>query len=160
MRYFSKLSMLFPAVIFAASLFVGLSSVANAADDHKIVVQISSADSKAQGRTLKRIGWILDDFNGKASVEVVAIGPAFGMLAKTGKFAGKVKKLMGRGVVFTACSTIQKMLKKMGHSTDLVDGVKHVKVGPAHIIRLQAKGYKYLALFFGSSPEIRGSGDR
>ena len=148
MKYFSKLSMLMAVAIFAACLFAGMTSTAIAGDGHKVVVQISSSDEKAQGRTLKRVGWILDDFNDKATVEVVAIGPAFGMLAKDGKFAGKVKKLMARGVVFTADATIQKMMKKMSLPTDLVDGVKHVKVGPAHIIKRQIEGYKYLALFF------------
>jgi len=116
--------------------------------DAKIVVQISSNDARAQGRTLKRVGWTMDAFKGKAILEVVAIGPAFNMLAKDGKFAKKVSKLMKQGVVFTADASIQKMMKKHKVPTDLVAGVKHVKVGPAHIVKLQMQGYKYLALFF------------
>jgi len=119
------------------------------AEDHaKIVVQMSSNDARAQGRTIKRVGWIMDAFKDKATLEVVAFGPAFNMLAKDGKFAKKVSKLMKRGVVFTADASIQKMMKKHKVPTDLVAGVKHVKVGPAHIVKLQMQGYKYLALFF------------
>ncbi len=56
----------------------------------KIVVQISSNDTRAQGRTLKRVGWIMDAFKDKATLEVVAIGPAFNLLAKDGRFVKKV----------------------------------------------------------------------
>ncbi len=120
----------------------------NAEDHAKIVVQMSSNDARAQSRTLKRVGWVMDEFKDKATLEVVAIGPAFGMLAKDGKHNKTIKKLMKRGVVFTADASIQKMMKMHKISTDLVDGVKHVKVGPAHIVKLQMQGYKYLALFF------------
>ncbi len=117
-------------------------------DHPKIVVQMSSNDARAQGRTLKRVGWIMDSFKDKTTLEVVSIGPAFSMLAKDGKFSKKVSKLMKRGVVFTADASIQKMMKKHKLPTDLVAGVKHVKVGPVHIVKLQMQGYKYLALFF------------
>ena len=138
--------------LFSAIMAFGLltsTAMADRDEDYaKIVVQMSSNDARAQGRTLKRVGWIMDSFKGKATLEVVSIGPAFSMLAKDGKFAKKVSKLMKRGVVFTADASIQKMMKKHKLPTDLVAGVKHVKVGPAHIVKLQMQDYKYLALFF------------
>jgi intracellular sulfur oxidation DsrE/DsrF family protein len=117
------------------------------------VIQISSSDERAHRRALNQVGWILDEFkfeelSDDIALEVVAIGPASNLLARDGKFANNVKKLMKRGVVFTADASIQKMMKKHKLPTDLVAGVKHVEVGPAHIVRLQMQDYKYLALFF------------
>jgi len=141
---------LFSAIV-AFGLLTGSASAmmdGSNADHAKIVVQMSSNDARAQGRTLKRVGWIMDAFEDKATLEVVAIGPAFSMPAKDGKYAKNITKLMKRGVVFTADASIQKMMKKHKLPTDLVAGVKHVKVGPAHIVKLQMQDYKYLALFF------------
>ena len=132
---------------------MSLAPIANADDGYKAVIQISSSDERAHRRALNQVGWILDEFkfeelSDDIALEVVAIGPAFNLLARDGKFANNIKKLMKRGVVFTADASIQKMMKKHKLPTDLVAGVKHVEVGPAHIVRLQMQDYKYLALFF------------
>ena len=148
MTYIHKFLKTVCSIILTISLFIGMTSTVSAEEGVKIVVQMSSNDTRSQGRTLERVGWIMDDFKDKATVEVVAIGPAFNMLAKDGRFAKKIKKLMKRGVVFTADASIQKMMEKHELPTDLVDGVRHVKVGPAHIVKLQMQDYKYLALFF------------
>jgi intracellular sulfur oxidation DsrE/DsrF family protein len=139
--------------IIATSLLMSLAPIANADDGYKAVIQISSSDERAHRRALNQVGWILDEFkfeelSDDIALEVVAIGPASNLLARDGKFANNVKKLMKRGVVFTADASIQKMMKKHKLPTDLVAGVKHVEVGPAHIVRLQMQDYKYLALFF------------
>jgi len=139
------------SIILAVNL---LTTNVNADEDgYKAVIQISSSDERAHRRALNQVGWILDEFkfeelSDDIALEVVAIGPAFNLLARDGKFANNVKKLMKRGVIFTADASIQKMMKKHKLPTDLVAGVKHVKVGPAHIVRLQMQEYKYLALFF------------
>ena len=132
---------------------MSLAPIANADDGYKAVIQISSSDERAHRRALNQVGWILDEFkfeelSDDIALEVVAIGPASNLLARDGKFANNVKKLMKRGVVFTADASIQKMMKKHKLPTDLVAGVKHVEDGPAHIVRLQMQDYKYLALFF------------
>lgn len=138
----------------AVNLFISMTTTVNADEDgYKAVIQISSSDERAHRRALNQVGWILDEFkfeelSDDVALEVVAIGPAFNLLARDGKFANNVKKLMKRGVVFTADASIQKMMKKHKLPTDLVAGVKHVKVGPAHIVKLQMQDYKYLALFF------------
>jgi len=142
------------STILAVNLLISMSTTVNADEDgYKAVIQISSSDERAHRRVLNQVGWILDEFkfeelSDDVTLEVVAIGPAFKLLAREGKFANNVKKLMKRGVIFTADASIQKMMKKHKLSTDLVAGVKHVKVGPAHIIKLQMQDYKYLALFF------------
>ncbi len=144
------LTTLFSAVV-AFSLFTGTAFAmmdGSNMDHAKVVVQISSNDVKAQKRTLKRVGWIMDDFKDVVTLEVVGIGPAFGMFSKDGALSKTVKKLMKRGVTFTADASIQKMMKMHDLPTDLVAGVQHVKVGPAHIVKRQMQGYKYLALFF------------
>jgi len=142
------------SIFLTVYLFISMTTNVNANEDgYKAVIQISSSDERAHRRALNQVGWILDEFkfeelSDDIALEVVAIGPAFNLLARDGKFAKNVKKLMKRGVIFTADASIQKMMKKHELPTDLVAGVKHVKVGPAHIVRLQMQGYKYLALFF------------
>jgi intracellular sulfur oxidation DsrE/DsrF family protein len=142
------------STILAVNLFISMTTNVNADEDgYKAVIQISSSDERAHRRALNQVGWILDEFkfedlSDDIALEVVAIGPAFNLLARDGKFANNVKKLMERGVIFTADASIQKMMKKHKLSTDLVAGVKYVEVGPAHIVRLQMQDYKYLALFF------------
>jgi len=145
----------FSTIIFIVltTLLMSLAPIANADDGYKMIIQISSSDKNSHRRTLKQVGWIMDEFkfeelNDHVVLEVVAIGPAFGILAKEGKFAKSVTKLMKRGVTFTADASIQKMMKMHDLPTDLVDGVQHVKVGPAYIVKRQMQGYKYLALFF------------
>ena len=132
------------------------------AEHYKLVVQMSSYDERAQKRTLVRINQLLNAMKGeKITVEVVAIGPAFNLVAKNaekkllslgsekeGMFVKDVKKLMNRGVIFTADVTIQKMMKKHKMSEDLIEGVKVVKNGVAHILKLQSEGYHYQAMFF------------
>jgi len=142
------------SIFLTVYLFISMITNVNANEDgYKAVIQISSSDERAHRRALNQVGWILDEFkfedlSDDIALEVVAIGPAFNLLAREGKFANNVKKLMKRGVVFTADASIQEMMKKHKLSTDLVTGVKHVEVGPAHIVRLQMQDYKYLALFF------------
>ena len=142
------------SIFLTVYLFISMTTNVNANEDgYKAVIQISSSDERAHRRALNQVGWILDEFkfeelSDDIALEVVAIGPAFNLLARDGKFAKNVKKLMKRGVIFTADSSIQKMMKKHKLPTDLVAGVKHVKVGPAHIVRLQMQDYKYLVLFF------------
>ena len=134
------------------------------ASDHqyKLVIQMSSYDEKAQKRTLMRINQLLNAMkNENVVVEVVAIGPAFNLVAKNkeekllsldnrkgGKFVKEVKDLIKKGVTFTADSTIQKMMRKHDMSDELIEGVKVVENGAAHILRLQNEGYKYQVMFF------------
>lgn len=132
------------------------------AEDYKLVVQMSSYEERAQKRTLMRINQLLNALKGnQVTVEVVAIGPAFNLVAKNaekklfslgsneeGKFVKEVKKLMERGVIFTADVTIQKMMKMHEMSDELIEGVRVVKNGAAHILKLQSQGYQYQAMFF------------
>jgi intracellular sulfur oxidation DsrE/DsrF family protein len=132
------------------------------AEKYKLVVQMSSNEERAQKRTLVRINQLLNALKGdEVVVEVVAIGPAFNLVAnkaekkllslgseEEGKFVKEVKKLMKRGVIFTADVTIQKMMKMHKMSDELIEGVKVVKNGAAHILKLQSRGYQYQAMFF------------
>ena len=137
-------------------------SVLASNEQYKLVIQMSSYDEKAQKRTLMRINQLLKAMdNDNLIVEVVAIGPAFNLVAKNkekkllsldskegGKFVKEVKNLMKKGVVFTADKTIQKMMRKHDMSDELIDGVRVVENGAAHILKLQNEGYKYQVMFF------------
>ena len=52
-----------------------------------MIIQISSSSENAHRRTLKQAGWIMDEFkfeelNDHVVLEMVAIGPVFGVLVK------------------------------------------------------------------------------
>ncbi|RUM85761.1 MAG: hypothetical protein DSZ20_05285, partial [Candidatus Thioglobus sp.] len=81
------------STILAVNLFISMSTTVNADEDgYKAVIQISSSDERAHRRALNQVGWILDEFkfeelSDDIALEVVAIGPAFNLLARDGKFA-------------------------------------------------------------------------
>ena len=76
----------FNLLLFSAFLVFALITKSGAlASDHqyKLVIQMSSYDEKAQKRTLMRINQLLNAMkNENVVVEVVAIGPAFNLVAK------------------------------------------------------------------------------
>ena len=101
----------FNLLLFSAFLVFALITKSGAlASDHqyKLVIQMSSYDEKAQKRTLMRINQLLNAMkNENVVVEVVAIGPAFNLVAKNkeekllsldnrkgGKFVKEVKDLI------------------------------------------------------------------
>ena len=73
------------------------------AEHYKLVVQMSSYDERAQKRTLVRINQLLNAMKGeKITVEVVAIGPAFNLVAKNAE-----KKLLSLASRFNALGNLR-----------------------------------------------------
>ena len=119
-------------------------SVLASNEQYKLVIQMSSYDEKAQKRTLMRINQLLKAMdNDNVIVEVVAIGPAFNLVAKNkekkllsldskegGKFVKEVKNLMKKGVdtVKSAASDVKdKVVKRVERRKENVAIDKRIK---------------------------------
>lgn len=116
------------------------------AQEHKVVIQISSDDPKVQKLALNNAA-NLQKFYGidNIAIEVVAYGPGLSVL--TSKYAdnARIKSLSMQEIVFSACeNTIQNIEKKTGKKPILTEGVTTVKAGVARIIELQEEGYSYI----------------
>jgi len=134
-------------VIIASVLFFSNAS-AEMGIEHKVVIQVSTADVKTQTIALNNAVNIQKHFEpGEVKVEIVAYGPGLSLLTEKGKnkLAKRVASLAMSDITFSACdNTMKKIEKKSGKKPVLIDGVKVVPAGVVRIMRLQEKGYSYI----------------
>ncbi|MCW8900932.1 MAG: DsrE family protein [Gammaproteobacteria bacterium] len=134
-------------VITASALFFSTAS-AEMGIEHKVVIQVSTADVKTQTIALNNAVNIQKHFEpGEVKVEIVAYGPGLSLLTEKGKnkLAKRVASLAMSDITFSACdNTMKKIEKKSGKKPVLIDGVKVVPAGVVRIMRLQEKGYSYI----------------
>ena len=122
------------------------SSLANASDTKKVVIQVSTDDARTQTIALnnavnlqKALG--MDN----VTVEIVAYGPGLGLLTKNSKNAARVSSLAMQNINFSACAnTMAKVEKKKGKKPQLAEGVDVVQAGVLRIMELQNQGYAYI----------------
>ncbi len=118
------------------------------ADDinHKLVIQISSDDIRAQETALGNIV-NLQKFYGmdNIQIELVAFGPGYRLLTLQSPLAARIGSLALQEVTFTAClNTMLSIKEKTGMMPQLIEGVTTTKAGVPRIISLQEKGYSYI----------------
>jgi intracellular sulfur oxidation DsrE/DsrF family protein len=127
---------------------------ADAAKEHRIVVQVDQNDPQVMNLVLNNVQNMLDHYNSQnepARIEVVAYGPGLTMLrddtspvkdrllrmSKDGSFPAKLR--------FSAChNTMVGMEKREGHPIPIVSVAKVVPAGVVRITELQEKGWSYL----------------
>ncbi len=120
------------------------------ADDHKgqhkLVIQISSDDIRAQETALGNIVNIQKHYGmDNIEIELIAFGPGYRMLTPQSPLASRVASLSMQEVTFTAClNTMISIKEKTGSMPKLIEGVTTTKAGVARIIELQEKGYSYV----------------
>ena len=136
----NTLKLLFLTFFFQATVLM--------ADDinHKLVIQISSDDIRAQETALGNIENI-QKFYGmdNIQIELVAFGPGYRLLTPQSPLAARVSSLALQEVTFTAClNTLLSVKEKTGIMPQLIEGVTTTKAGVPHIISLQEKGYSYI----------------
>lgn len=140
------LKILLPLV--GASMIFGAANVMAENDQHKLVIQVSTADEQTQTIALNNAVNIQKLYGmDNVKIEIVAYGPGLGLLTKNpkNKNADRVKSLAVQNITFSACgNTMAKIAKKTGKMPELVEGVGQVKAGVARIIALQEDGYSYI----------------
>lgn len=134
-------------VVMAALMFAG-TAMAEMGATHKVVIQVSSADTKTQTIALNNAVNIQKHYApGEVDVEIVAYGPGLSILTqgKKNKNAKRVESLAMSDITFSACgNTMKKVTKKKGKTPKLIEGVKVVPAGVIRIMELQSKGYAYI----------------
>jgi intracellular sulfur oxidation DsrE/DsrF family protein len=141
----SKLIKAVALLALLASPFIGSQAIAAGKSfaDAKIVLQISDPNPLKQTLVLN-VADNLKKLYGKdlVDVEIVAFGPGLRLLQKGNANSGRIKRLVGNGVQFSACAqTMKKMKKILGHQPELNSNAKVVDGGVVRILELIKKGY-------------------
>lgn len=138
--------------ILAGSLLAGLSSIqpAVAHDDqvsysHKLVIQVSTADTDIQKRVLNEAAYLKRVLNNNIDISVVAYGPGVALLTKASYHTNQIRSLMLQGATFYACdTTLKNSMANKGRELELLHGVSVIANGFKQIMELQNQGYAYL----------------
>ena len=129
-------------------LLMGSASADMMMAEHKVVIQVSSADAKIQKIALNNAVNVQKHYGpGEVDVEIVAYGPGLSIFtqSKKNKNAKRVASLAMSDITFSACNnTMKKIAKKKGKMPKLIKGVKVVPAGVVRIMTLQEKGYAYI----------------
>ncbi len=114
--------------------------------DHRLVIQISTDDIRAQETALSNIVNI-QKFYGmdNIQIELVAFGPGYRLLTPQSPLAARISSLALQEVTFTAClNTLISVKEKTGIMPKLIEGITITKAGVPRIISLQEQGYSYV----------------
>lgn len=116
------------------------------AQSHKIIFQLTSADSLAHKALMKQLGNVLN-VSPDTKMEVVCHGPGLEMLqtAKS-KVSPKVAEFSAKGVVFHACEFSMKE-RKVDRS-ELLKEATTVPAGIIYIVSKQEQGWSYIKAGF------------
>ncbi len=114
--------------------------------EHKLVIQISTDDLRAQQTALTNIVNIQKYYGiDNIKIELVAFGPGYRMLTPQSTLASRIASLTMQEVTFTACmNTLISVKERTGFMPKLIEGVTTTKAGVARIIELQEHGYSYV----------------
>ncbi len=114
--------------------------------EHKLVIQVSTDDLRAQQTALTNIVNIQKYYGiDNIKIELIAFGPGYRMLTPQSTLASRIASLAMQEVTFTACmNTLISVKEKTGFMPKLIEGVTTTKAGVVRIIELQEHGYSYV----------------
>lgn len=135
----------FLAVVFTIMTILS-ASAALAEAEHKMVIQVSSADPLTQKIAVNNAVNLQKMYGiDNVQIELVAYGPGLGLLTAKSPEAARIKSLALQDITFSACgNTISKVEKKSGKTPVLTEGVRVVPAGVGRIMEAQEEGYAYL----------------
>ena len=113
---------------------------------HKVVFQMSTQDREEQLGLIRNLNNLLAGWGNNLHAEVVAHGPGISMLRADSPLADQIRELTVKGVVFIACENTMK--QKGIAKSQLIDSVRTVPMGLAHIIERQEQGWSYIKANF------------
>jgi intracellular sulfur oxidation DsrE/DsrF family protein len=135
-----NISILFLSVM--ALLFTN-SIHAQAIKEHKVVIQLNTADTASWSSTIGNIRNLQKIWPNNISIEVVAHGKGLDLIvANKTHLANDVNALSKEGVVFAACEN--SMRKHNVNKTDLLPVAITVPSGVAELVLKQEQGWAYL----------------
>ena len=111
--------------------------------EHKIVIQLNTADTSAWSSTIGNIKNIQKAWPNHLHIEVVVHGKAINLLVKDKTyFANDIAGLTKEGIVFSACENTMRKYKI--EKTELLIEAKTVPSGVVEVILKQEQGWRYL----------------
>lgn len=133
-------------VLGLVSLFAGITTASAMEGGHKVVIQVSDDDARAQTIAMNNAVNLQKHYGmDNVKVEIVAYGPGLSMLIGGGKQSQRVESLAMQDITFSACgNTMARIEKKDGKPVVLSKGVQVVPAGVARIMELQEEGYSYI----------------
>lgn len=125
------------------AVFFTTASHAQAPKEHKVVIQLNTADTASWSSTIGNIKNLQKVWPNNISIEVVVHGKGLELLvaAKT-HLANDVNALTKEGVVFAACEN--SMRKHNINKADLLPVAITVPSGVAELVLKQEQGWSYL----------------
>ena len=98
--------------------------------------------SHSQRNVIARTKKLLEIHNGKAQLEIVALGNGVSLLTKGSHYHKDITTLMEKGVVFSACQKSLDVLSgQLGRSLEILEGVKVIGDGEQYAKYLKGQGY-------------------
>lgn len=123
--------------------FAQLCNAQNDNKEHKIVIQLNTADTSAWSSTIGNIKNIQKVWSTQLKIEVVVHGKAIDFLVKDKTyFANEIAGLTNEGVIFSACENTMRKHKIV--KADLLSVANTVPSGVVEVIMKQEQGWSYL----------------
>jgi intracellular sulfur oxidation DsrE/DsrF family protein len=138
-----KPSVLLAVVLAAAGAAFSPSSLAQASERHKVVIQVSDNDPAKWNLALNNAGNVQADLGkDKVDVEIVAYGPGLAMLKADSKVAGRLAQALDNNVGLMACENTMRNTKVQ--RADMYGGISYVDAGVVHLMKRQREGWAYI----------------
>ncbi len=109
----------------------------------RVVIQVSDADQGKWNLALNNAKNIQTDLGAaNVDVEIVAYGPAIGMLKTDSPVGGRIDEATAAGVKVIACENTMRGQKLT--RTDMLNGIGYVPAGVVELMSRQQQGWAYL----------------
>jgi intracellular sulfur oxidation DsrE/DsrF family protein len=111
--------------------------------EHRIVLQLSDADSKKQSLVLSVANNLIKAYDpDRIAIEVVAFGPGIDLLRTENASRTRVESLIAQGVRFDVCvNTLDTIERETGKRPAIIPSATPVQVGVGRILSLTENGY-------------------
>jgi uncharacterized protein len=132
---FAKVFLLFALVLF--------SSLGNAQQKQRLVIQVSDNDPAKWGLALNNARNVQQDLGkDNVQIEIVAYGPGLAMLKADSKVGERLADALDSSVGLIACENT--MTNTKVSRSQMYDGIAYVKAGVTHIMKRQQEGWAYI----------------
>jgi len=129
--------------VFLLFVLVLFSSLGNAQQKQRVVIQVSDNDPAKWSLALNNARNVQQDLGkDKVQIEIVAYGPGLGMLKAESKVADRLAQALDNDVGLIACENT--MTNTKVRRDEMYDGIAYVKAGVTHIMKRQQEGWAYI----------------
>jgi hypothetical protein len=127
-------------LLFALVLF---SSLGNAQQKQRVVIQVSDNDPAKWGLALNNARNVQQDLGkDNVQIEIVAYGPGLAMLKADSKVGERLADALDSSIGLIACENT--MTNTKVSRSQMYDGIAYVKAGVTHIMKRQQEGWAYI----------------